>query len=69
VSNVIEGMETVVQSKKYEEDLVQMQSELMKSQLTIVADSAIVKAIIVTKKSKRYLSEPLKAIIDNKIMS
>jgi hypothetical protein len=41
---------------------------LTKSQLTIVADSSVVKVIVISKKSKKYLSEPLKVVIDNKIL-
>jgi len=34
-----------------------------------VADSAKVKVIVISRKSKKYLSEPLKAVIDNKILN
>jgi hypothetical protein len=40
---------------------------LMKSQLTVIADQAVVKVLKLTRKSKKYLSDPLKAMIDNRI--
>ncbi|CDW82617.1 UNKNOWN [Stylonychia lemnae] len=64
-----------------EQELKQMYDQLMKSQLTVVsltlyiqqisqiADSASVKVIVISRKSKKYLSEPLKAVIDNKILN
>jgi len=39
----------------------------MKSQLTVIADQAVVKVLKLTRKSKKYLSDPLKAMIDNKV--
>ena len=44
-----------------------MYETLMKSQLTVIADQASVKVLKLTRKSKKYLSDPLKAMIDNKI--
>ena len=45
-----------------------MYDNLMKSQLTVIADQAVVKVLKLTRKSKKYLSDPLKAMIDNKTM-
>ena len=44
-----------------------MYQALMKSQLTVIADQAVVKVLKLTRKSKKYLSDPLKAMIDNRI--
>lgn len=44
-----------------------MYDHLMKSQLTVIADHAVVKVLKLTRKSKKYLSDPLKAMIDNKV--
>lgn len=40
---------------------------VMKSQLTVIADQAVVKVLKLTRKSKKYLSDPLKNMIDNRI--
>ena len=66
----------MLESEQYEEgrtgsgdEVKGMYEELMKSQMTVIADSAQVKVIVISRKSKKYLSEPLKAVIDNKILN
>ena len=44
-----------------------MYQTLMKSQLTVIADQAYVKVLKLTRKRKKYLSDPLKAMIDDRI--
>jgi hypothetical protein len=50
-----------------EQEVDQMYQTLMKSQLTVIADQACVKVLKLTRKSKKYLSDPLKTMIDNRI--